>query len=82
MRTIAVMKRTLLDLLSDAHDRKTLARSAEAAKAPAETIGEIDPASPRCQTGLHDHIRRDWWLITVTEFTSRSLPFTICLAKI
>ncbi len=65
------MKHTILGLISGADDRKNLARSAEAVEALAETTGKSDPASSCCQAGLRNHIRRDRWLIEVTEFTSR-----------
>ena len=75
MRTVAVTERLLLDLLSDAEERKDLARSAEAAAVEvfAETISENDPASSRYRVGLCDDIRKDGRFITVTEFTSSIL---------
>ena len=56
VRTVAFTERMLLDLLSDAEERKDLARSAEAAAVEvfAETISENDPASSRYQAGLRD----------------------------
>jgi len=76
VRTVAVMERTLLDLLSDVDDRKDLARSAEAADVLAETTGENDPASPRYQAGLRCDIRRDGRSISVTEFTLNTIGLT------
>jgi len=61
MRTIAIMEHMILGLILGADDRKNLARSAEAVEALAETTGKIDPASPHCQAGLCNHIRRDGW---------------------
>ncbi len=81
MRTIAVMEHTILGLISGADDRKNLTRSAEVAEALAETTGEIDPASSCCQAGLRNHVRRDRWLIEVTEFTSRSARLSPALPR-
>ncbi len=55
------MEHMILGLILGADDRKNLARSAEAVEALAETTGKIDPASPHCQAGLCNHIRRDGW---------------------
>ena len=67
----------LLDLLSDAKERKDLARTrsaeAGAVEVLAETISENDPASTCYQAGLRDDIRKDGRSITVTEFTSSIL---------
>jgi len=78
VRTAAVMERTLLDVISDADDRKEPAKSSEAAKVLAETIGDNDPASPRHQAGLRYDLGRDGRLIAVTEFTSNILALTKC----
>jgi hypothetical protein len=47
VRTVTVMERTLLDLLSDANERMDMTRSAEAVAVEvlAATISESDPAS-------------------------------------
>jgi hypothetical protein len=54
VRTVAVIERTLLDLLSGAEERMDLARLAESTEAAAvedahalQTTSETDPASPR-----------------------------------
>ena len=76
---VAVIENTLLDLRSDAEERKDLARSADAAatvEVLAGTISENNPASPRYQAGLRDDIRKNGRSITVTEFTSSILAPT------
>jgi hypothetical protein len=83
VRTDYVLERTLLGLLSD-EERKDMARSAEATAAEvlAATISENDPASPRYQAGLRDHIRKDRRSIVVTEIMSNILAPTNGLAGI
>ena len=80
VRTVAVIEHTLLDLLSDAEERKDPARSAEsetaAVEALEETIRRNDSASPRRRAGLRDDIRKDRRSIAVTEFTSGILAHT------
>jgi hypothetical protein len=75
VRTVAVIEHMLLDLLSDAEERKDRARGAEAAAVEvlAQTIRENDPASSRHQAGLRDDIKKDGRSIAVTEFTSSIL---------
>ncbi len=69
-RTVAIVERALFDQLSDAEERKDLARVAVTAELLAETFGKNDPASLRYQTGVHDNIWKDGRLIAVTEFIS------------
>jgi hypothetical protein len=78
VRTDSLIKCTLFGLLSDAEERKDLARIAEAAVAEvlAKTISENDPASPRCQAALRDHTRKDGLYTAVTGFTSGILAPT------
>jgi hypothetical protein len=78
VRTDPILECTLFGLLSDAEERKDLARVAEAAAVEvlAKMISENDPASPRCQVGLRGHIRKDGRSIAVTGFTSSILAPT------
>ncbi len=72
----------LLDLLSDAKERKDLARTrsaeAGAVEVLAETISENDPASTCYQAGLRDDIRKDGRSTAVTEFMSSILAPINC----
>ena len=63
---------TLLDLLSDAEERKDLARSTDFV----ETVSENDPAFPRCQAGLRYRydIRKEFEARVVYRKSRSSYP--------
>lgn len=74
MRTDYILEHTLLDSLSDAEERKDMARCSDSSEAaPAEVLAKIisenDPASPRYQAELRDHMREDRLSSAVTELT-------------
>ena len=79
VRTVAVIEHKLLDLLSDAEERKDLARSAESEAAAVEALEEAirgnDSTPPRRKAGLRDDIRKDGRSIAVIEFTSSILAY-------
>ena len=74
VRTDYILEHTLLNSLSDADERKDLARCSDSSEAaPAEVLAKIisenDPASPRYQAELRDHMRKDRLSSAVTELT-------------
>jgi hypothetical protein len=80
VRTVAVIKHTLFNLLSDAEERKDLASGQErGGRGSGSDCGDYQreyPASQRYQAGLRDDIRKDWRSIAVTKFTSNILAPT------